>query len=118
MNDSHQVRNVEFLTSTRSMNNKLIVEAYKKEGLKATEKNGFAMITQKMSLKGLRVLVDAKLSDGTFVPRDSTAYIKEEYLHTAAWAKNPLQCDTLRDQFLIVDVAHVEFIAPPGMPAA
>lgn len=106
------------LTTPRSFNNRLIVEAYRKDGLKSHVSNGFAFIEQKVSLKGLTVLIDAKLSDGTLVPKGSTAYIKEELLHTAAWAQKILQSDTLPTQFIVVDITHVEFIAPPKGDAA
>lgn len=101
------------LESTRSLNNRIIVEAYKKEALKSEIKNGFATIQQKASLKGLRVLMDAKLSDGTLVLRGSTAYIKEESLHTQAWAQKVLDSSTLGTPFIIVDASQVEYIAPP-----
>jgi hypothetical protein len=95
-----------------SFNNRLIVEMYKKEALKSTEKNGFAFIAQKLSLKGLIVLVDAKLNDGTFIKKGSIAYIKEEALHTQAWAQKGLECDAIEGSFLIVDMNFVEFIRP------
>lgn len=101
------------ITRSRSMNNRLIVQVYKKEALKSEIKNGFALIQQKVSLKGLKVLVDCKLSDNTLVRKDSTAYIKEETLHTQAWAQKALECDALKEPFLIVDLSYVEFITPP-----
>lgn len=107
-----------FLDSPRSMNNRLVVEAYQKEGLKSKTSNGFAYIEQKVSLKGLEVLMDAKLADGTFVPKGSVAYVKEETLHTQQWATKVMQCDTFDKPFLIIDALHVEFIVPPGNPAA
>jgi len=103
---------IEFLTSSRSVNNRLIVEAYKKEALRATEKNGFAFVSQKLSLKGLKVLMEARLSDGTIVPKGSVAYVKEETLHTQQWAQKAMDCDAIEGQFLILDLNHVEFIAP------
>lgn len=108
----------EFLIGFRSMNNRLVVEAYKKEGLKSSVNNGFAMIAQKVVVKGLQVLMDAKLPDGTFVPKGSTAYIREETLHTQQWAQKALEADTLPVPFLIVDMSYVEFIAPPTGPVA
>jgi hypothetical protein len=101
------------LESARSFNNRLIVEAYKKEGLKSRVSNGFAMVEQKVAVKGLTVLMDAKLSDGTFVPKGSTAYIKEELLHTASWAQKILESDTFRIPFIIVDMTNVEYVVPP-----
>lgn len=100
------------------MNNRLIVEAYKKEALQSDVKNGFAFIQQKVAVKGLKVLMDARLSDGTIIPRDSVAYIREESLHTKPWAQKILQSDTLSVPFLIVDISEIEFIAEPTDPAA
>lgn len=103
-----------------TVNNRLIVESYKKEGLKAETKNGFAMISQKITLKGLTVLMDAKLADGTYVRAGSRAYIREELLHTQPWANKVLECDTLPGKsFIVVDMQHVEFVAhAPDTPAA
>jgi len=95
-----------------SLNNRVIVEMYKKGELRATEKNGFAFVAQKLTLKGLKVLMDAKLNDGTFIRKNSIAYIKEEALHTQAWAQKGLECDAVEGQFLIVDTSFVEFFLP------
>lgn len=101
------------IPGTCSLNNKLIVEAYKKEALRTTEKNGFAFVAQKLSLKGLRILVDAHTTTGN-IPRGWIAYIKEEALHTQAWAQKPLECDSIEGPFLVVDMAFVEFIKDPN----
>lgn len=96
--------------------NKFIVESYKKEGLRSTERNGFAFVDQKISLKGLKLLVAATISSsGSFsiIPKGSTVYIKEEVLHTQQWAQKPLECNGIEGPFLIVDMAYVEFVAPP-----
>ena len=106
------------LSSTRSFNNRLVVEAYQKEGLKSTVSNGFAFIQQKVSVKGLTVLMDSQLSDGTFIPKGSIAYIKEESLHTAPWAQKILESDTMKTPFIIVDITNVEYIVPPNGEAA
>lgn len=110
---SYRWTEVDFLNSTRSMNNRLIVEVYKKEALRSTEKNGFAFVSQKLSLKGLKVLVDVKLNDSTFIREGSIAYIKEETLHTAPWAQKAMDCNAIGQPFLIIDLSHVEFIQPP-----
>lgn len=96
--------------------NKFIVESYKKEGLRSTERNGFAFVDQKLSLKGLKLLVDASVTINGLthiVPKDSTVYIKEEVLHTHPWAQKALQCDAIEGPFLIVEMSYVEFVAPP-----
>jgi hypothetical protein len=108
----------ETITSSRSFNNRLIVEAYKKTALQAQTGTGFAYIQQKVAVKGLTVLMDAQLSDGTYIPKGSVAYIKEEALHTQAWAQKILESETFAGQFIIVDISNVEFIVPPGEPAA
>lgn len=96
-----------------SLGNKVIVEVYKKEALKTQEKHGFAFIEQKLKLKGLKVLADAHLSINGVefrIYKGSIAYIKEELLHTQAWAAKPLESDAIEVPFLVVDVNHIEFV--------
>lgn len=102
------------LTNPSSFNNKLILEAYLHTELKAEIKNGWAMASQKTNLKGLKVLVQGVLSDGTIVPAGSTAYIKEESLHTQVWAKNKIKSDTLPGEFILVTMSEVEYVDPPN----
>jgi hypothetical protein len=105
-----------------SLNNRLILEAYKTDGtIKANVQNGFATIAQKVQLKGLRVLVEARIAHGDtyyVIPRNSVAYIREEYLHSQPWAKKIFECDTLDQKFIVVEMAHVEFVDMPEYPAA
>jgi len=101
------------LTSTRSMNNKLVLAAYKKEALRANVSNGFARPDQKVTVKGLEVLMDAKLNDGTLVLKGSLAYVKEESLHTQAWAQKNYESDAVGVPFILADATNVEFFTPP-----
>lgn len=94
----------------KSFNNRLIVQAYKKEAIRTTERNGFAFIEQKLGLKGLEILVDTQLADGTYINKGSIAYIKEELLHTAPWAQKTLECAAIGQPFLIVDLTYVEMV--------
>ena len=103
---------ITYLETPSSFNNRLIVEVYKKEAMRSKEVNGFAFVDQKFTLKGLKVLVDAKLSDGTFIKRGSIAYIKEEALHGQQWAQKHFETSFLQEPFLIVDMNNVEFIEP------
>jgi len=96
-----------------SFNGKLILEAYKHTDVKAEVRSGWAMPGQRNALKGLKVLIQATLSDGTVVPYGSTAFLKEESLHVAPWAKNKLKSDTLPGEFIIVTMNEVEYITPP-----
>lgn len=97
----------------RSFNNRLILEIYKKSELRSKISNGFASIDQKTTLKGLKVLVETKLNDGTLIRKNSLAYIKEELLHTQVWAQKPLECEAIGQSFIIVDISFVDFISPP-----
>lgn len=105
-----------------SLNNRLILEVYKTDkSLRANVSNGFATIAQKNGLKGLKVLVDANICQQgitTLVKSGQIAYIREELLHTQAWAVKSMECDTLSVPFIIVDANFVEFIGPALGPAA
>jgi len=98
--------------------NKLIVETYKEDrALKTTVQNGFAMVSQKVSVKPLRLLVDATISVGTktlHVPKGALIYIKESSLQSQPWAKVSLQADGIEGDFMIVDPVHMEFFANEG----
>ena len=75
-------------------------------------------MSQKNNLKGLKVLVQATLPDGTVVPVGSTAYLREDFLHTSPAAKNKLKSDTLPGEFILVTMNEVEYISPPEGGAA
>jgi hypothetical protein len=94
-----------------SINNKLIVEPYKKESLKATTSNGFSMVSQKVMIKGLKLIIDAKLNDGTVIEKGTVAHIKEEFLHSNPLAQKTFKSDILSEDFLIVDLVNVEFFS-------
>ena len=98
-----------------SLNNRLIVEKYVKGELRHKEKNGFALIDQKVNLKGLKVLVSAHVTTpgGSFtIHKGSTAYFKEEDLHAQPWAQKVLESEVVGVPFLIVDLIHVQLIVP------
>jgi len=101
-----------------SVNNKLILEAYVKEGLKAKIQGGIAIPGQRSGLKGLQVLVDTTLSNGKEIPKGSIAYIKEEALYTHAWASQHNTCDTIPGKFMIVDFQFIEGFDTPDGDAA
>ena len=106
------------LNQSTSFNGKLILEAYKQTEIRAEIKSGWATPNQRSCLKGLKVLFDARLSDNVLVPAGSTAFIKEESLHTQPWAKNKLKCDSLTEEFIIVNMNEVEYVEPPHGGAA
>lgn len=94
-----------------SFNNKIVVEAYQKEALKAEVKSGFAHLSQKLNVKGLRVLMDAKLTDGTVIYKGATAYIMEELLQTQQFATKRLESPAVEGTFIIVDISHISFFS-------
>ncbi len=101
------------LNKASSFNNKLILESYKHTEIRPEGNKGWVQAAQKNSLKGLKVLIQAVLSDGTIVLKNSTAFIKEESLYTCVWAKAKLKCDTIPVEFILVNMAEVEYIEPP-----
>ena len=92
-----------------SVNNKLILEPYTKEGLRKEVVNGIAIPGQKDALKGLKLLMPATLSDGRHIPAGSIAYIREETLHTFDWASKPRSCATIPGKLIIGELQFVEF---------
>src|ERR1700722_9203554 len=98
---------------TFSVNNRLILEAYVKEGLKPRIQGGIATPGQRDGMKGLRVLMGTTLSDGRQIPKGSTAYIREEILHNHPWASKPLSCETIPGKFIVVELSYIEYFTTP-----
>lgn len=102
----------------QSLNNRVFTEVYKKQELKARVQGGFALMEHKSALKPLKVLVDAKLADGTLIPAGSTAYVKEEtlFLKTSAGQNGGAPIATYvndkvsPDGFHILDLSQIEMI--------
>jgi hypothetical protein len=92
-----------------SVNNRFIVEPYRAEALKQTVTSGFATISQKAAVKGLKLLMEAHLSDSRVVLAGSTIFVKEALLHTQPWAKEILEAEGV-GKFIIVSIENVEFI--------
>ena len=95
-----------------SLNDFLILEPYQQgQGLQAEIKNGLAFVRQKNELAGLKLLAEARLADGSYLPVGSTVYIPEEILSTAQWAKQIKKCQALGDrQFIVVEKKYVAMI--------
>ena len=102
--------------NAQSLNNRFIVETYKEDrALKAQVSSGFAMISQKVSLKGLKLLSDVHGSTGSSsfdYFAGSTVYIRESLLQSQPWAKASFTSEAIEGEFMIVDVAYVEFVVP------
>lgn len=92
-----------------SLNDTFLVEPYEQgQGLKGNIKSGFAYIAQKQNLIGLKLVIDAKLSDGSVVKAGSKIYIAEDLLTTQEWAKKNKTADfTEGKEFVIVEKRFV-----------
>lgn len=97
-----------------SLNDKLILEPYDHgQGLKTEIRNGLAFVQQKVNLVPLKVLVEARLNDGSYIPAGSLVYLEEDALcgKTASWAKTVRKCQALGEQpFIVVDKHHVVMV--------
>jgi hypothetical protein len=93
-----------------SLNNRLVLEEYVKEGLKSRVVGGIATPGQRDGLKKLKVLVGTKLANGTDIQQGSYAYLREEALHNQPWASKFFTCDGIEGKFMIVDLQWIEFI--------
>lgn len=94
-----------------SLNDILVLEPYQHgQGLKEEIRSGFAFVKQKSELFGLKVLTEAKLSDGSYIPAGSIAYISEELLSTQQWAKNVKTCAALTEKFILVELKYVSMV--------
>jgi len=96
-----------------SMNGRFILESYKEDrALKATVQNGFAMVSQKVSLKPLTVLTDvySPVTGQSLARKGDKAYIREASLQNQPWAKQTFTSDNIEGEFIIVEIAHIEFV--------
>jgi len=104
---------------TFSLNGHLVLEVYVKKALEVKKVGGIATPGQRDSVHGLKVLMSTTLPSGQYIPAGSTAYILEEILHNHPWATKIRSCATLPSDFIIGEVAHVEwFDIPDEKPAA
>lgn len=96
----------------RSLNGRFILESYKEDrALKATVQNGFAMVSQKVSLKGLKLLADVQNAQGQWIAyKGDIAYIRESSLQSQPWAKATFTSDAIEGEFMIVEALHIEYV--------
>jgi hypothetical protein len=96
----------------RSINGRFILESYKEDrALKATVQNGFAMVSQKVSLKGLKLLADVQNAQGQWIAyKGDIAYVRESSLQSQPWAKATFTSEGIEGEFMIVEQAHIEYV--------
>jgi hypothetical protein len=92
-----------------SLNDRIVLQAYEDKGLQATRESGFALVQAKIKAVALKVLVEARLSDGTIIPKGIKAYVPEEFAKTSPIAKRVLESDKIEGKFFVMDVKDVIF---------
>jgi hypothetical protein len=94
-----------------SLNNKLFLQPYEHEqGLKTEIRGGLAFAKQRVAVKGLRVLIDARVSVGNdhmYIPAGSIAYVPENLLVSQPWAKDIRTSDLCEEKFFICETSNV-----------
>jgi len=97
-----------------SVNNKLMLEPYQGSNkIKAEVSSGFAKISQKGTLVGLKLLADANISYGgneLSLKKGQTVYFEEEHLHSNKWSKMLYECKDMDFKFVMGDFGQVRFI--------
>lgn len=96
-----------------SLNNRLVLEEYVKKGLESKVVGGIATPGQRDGIKKLKILVATRLADGRDIPAGSYAFIREEALHTQAWASKFFTTEGVTGRFMIADLPWIEFIETP-----
>lgn len=95
-----------------SINNQLIVTPYVKKALEKEVKGGLARVAQASAHVGFKLIIDAKLLDGTFLKAGTIAYVKEHRVHTnqvlKAW--EPQHSAAIPEPFVVIPYAEVEFL--------
>lgn len=99
----------------KSLNNRLILEPYTGDRkVKTKVSSGFAMVQQKSTLVGLKVLVDSEIVLGgvkTEIKKGQKAYFLEDTLYTQKWSKSTFTCDALKEEFIVAMSSEVVFVA-------
>lgn len=111
METKHTMRTIQINTS---INGRVLVEPYKKTELKAEIRSGMAMISQKVNLKGLKLMADACIPSGMLGGIDlkagDIAYFREDQLHMCPGIKDVLNADTIEGPFIILDANMIQFV--------
>lgn len=92
----------------KSVNGRILCEPYTgSKALQSQVSSGFATVKQKSGLIGLKVIADAKLSDGTEVKAGQTAYFSEEMLSITQWPFHHMNCKDIPTPFVIAPCEQV-----------
>lgn len=87
--------------------NRVLVKPYKKESLRAKEKNGLALnVGQKVNLTGLVAVAEASLIFGDkelVIKKGQKVYVREEQLHNGTIGTKPMSCDDISEEFMIIE---------------
>lgn len=94
-----------------SINNVIIVEPYLgKRKIEATVNKGLATVKQRGTVVGLKVLVDARISDTQIIKKDSVVFLNEKYLYENQNVLTPMECDSIEGSFIILSVGYIVMV--------
>ena len=95
-----------------ALNGLFILEPYEQgQGIRPEIRSGLALPGQKLNLVSLKLLADSKV-DGQVFPAGSIAYIQEDILMTAPWAKVTRKAEGIEGQFILVESRYVSAVKP------
>ena len=101
------------MTTTTSLNKRVICEAYSKpKELRGSEKGGFAYIEQKQQLIGLKVLCDSDIYENgqllATIKKNDIVYLPEDVLFRESTHRSAFCKDIFQDQpFLILNYSDI-----------
>lgn len=93
-----------------TLNNLFILEPYQQgQGIRTEVRAGLALPGQKLNLVPLKLKADAKV-DGQIFKAGSVAYIPEDVLMTAQWAKMTRKAPDIEGEFILVESRYVSAV--------
>jgi hypothetical protein len=93
-----------------ALNGLFILEPYQQgQGIRTEVRAGLALPGQKLNLVPLKLMADSKV-DGQIFKSGSIAYIQEDILMTAQWAKLTRKAPGIEGEFIIVESRYVSAV--------
>jgi hypothetical protein len=91
-----------------SINNVIIVEPYtSKRKIEATVNKGLATVKQRVTVVGLKVLADARISDTQTIKKGSVVFLNEKYLYENQNVLTPMECDAIEGSFITLSIGYI-----------
>lgn len=94
-----------------SINNQILCEPYiSKRKIEATVHKGLATVKQKGTVIGLKVLVEARISDTLSIKKGSTVFVHEKFLHENQSILTPMESEGVEGSFILLNAGYVLFV--------